>query len=623
MKKKINIPKYAYGVDQITDAIGAGLNMIGNATQGNQVTASGVLSGVAGGAMAGAQFGVPGAIIGGGLGLLTSTMGTGGDVNEQTGEVTNPSGIAGLFGHSKRYLQNRGAKIRNGIQARSNAEQIASDYYMNNGYNNLSLSKGGVVPSTMAYLDDGELIRTPDGTIGSIPEEGKPTDSNLLNVPVGTQVLSDKLKVPGTKKTFAEMGKKLMRKAKEGGDIYAQNSKRLNEMNNQIAYQELLELQETVKGKTSKANKYSNGTNSKGISPRIKPYKYNTDMNQFQYWDSNTNDYKPEYLNWVNNITDQDIKDIYSGKYGDMSTYLGKNKGVIPTVQEAKALMTDKKYGDWHKIGQTFATAKSRESQSIPNKTRFGRNTQDFSRIPITVNAPIGNVDSSNEKGSYFNYTGNPGKININRKLTPSSAGVQDSTAPASLKGLMSNLAALAGPIGNISVGRPEQVDTYTYDPVYGPTEYNIDPLLNQIASSDAIARYNMANVNPNTGANMAFGIQSAVNRNNAIANAYSQKNNAENQMAFNNAQIANQWGQQYANARHVAANEQAQNDATARNIRRQGYGDLSTRLQAISRDKRLMNRDQAMLEAMLPYLEYGMTSKQLKELHSRLSYGS
>lgn len=587
MKKKINIPKYAYGVDQTTDAIGAGLNMIGNATQGNQVTAGGILSGVAGGAMAGAQFGVPGAIIGGVLGLITSSMGTGGDVNEQTGEVTNPSGIAGLFGHSKRYLQNRGAKIRNGIQARSNAEQIASDYYMNNGYNNLSLSKGGVVPSTMAYLDDGELIRTPDGTIGSIPEEGKPTDSNLLNVPVGTQVLSDKLKVPGTKKTFAEMGKKLMRKAKEGGDIYAQNSKRLNELNNQLTYQELLELQESVKNKASnKANKYSKGTDSNGISPRIKPYKYNTNMSKFPYWDSTTNNYKPEYLNWVNNITDQDIKDIYSGKYGDMSTYLGKNK-------------------------------------SIPNKTIFGRNTQDFSRIPITVNAPIGNVDSSNERGSYFNYTGNPGKINVNRKLTPSSAGVQDSIDPANLGGLMSNLAALTGPIGNISAGRPEQVDTYTYDPVYGPTEYNIDPLLNQIASSDAIARYNMANINPNTGANMAFGIQSAVNRNNAIANAYSQKNNAENQMAFNNAQIANQWGQQYANARHIAANEQAQNDATARNIRRQGYGDLSTRLQAISRDKRLMNRDQAMLEAMLPYLEYGMTSKQLKELHSRLSYGS
>ena len=76
----------------------------------------------------------------------------------------------------------------------------------------------------MAYLDDGEMLRTPDGTIGSIPEEGKPTDSNLLNVPVGTQVLSDKIKVPGTNKTFAEMGKKLMKKSnKKANNIYAEN----------------------------------------------------------------------------------------------------------------------------------------------------------------------------------------------------------------------------------------------------------------------------------------------------------------------------------------------------------------------------------------------------------------
>jgi len=48
------------------------------------------------------------------------------------------------------------------------------------------MANGGVVPNTMAYLDDGELIRTPDGQINEIPEEGKPTDSNLVNVPVGT-----------------------------------------------------------------------------------------------------------------------------------------------------------------------------------------------------------------------------------------------------------------------------------------------------------------------------------------------------------------------------------------------------------------------------------------------------
>jgi hypothetical protein len=42
---------------------------------------------------------------------------------------------------------------------------------------------------------------------------------------------------------------------------------------------------------------------------------------------------------------------------------------------------------------------------------------------------------------------------------------------------------------------------------------------------------------------------------------------------------IANQWGQQYANARHLASVEQAQNDAATRNIRRKGFGDLSTRI--------------------------------------------
>lgn len=621
MKKKVRAPKYAYGVDQITDAIGAGLNMIGNAAQGNQVTASSVLSGMAGGAIAGSQFGLPGAIVGGGLGLVTSTIGTGGSVNEQTGEVVNPSGIAGLFGHSKRYLQNRGAKIKNGIQARSNAEQIAANYYMDNGYNDLSLAKGGVVPSTIAYLDDGELIRTPDGTIGSIPEEGKPTDSNLLNVPVGTQVLSDKIKVPGTNKTFAEMGKKLMKKTKDGGDIYAQNSKMLNERNNQIAYQQLLNQQEALKKKKIRKNNdnipaYADGDGN------IRPYGYNKNMSDFKYWDQSKNNYTQDYLNWVNNITEQDVNDIYSGKYGDMSTYLGKNKGVIPTVQEARSLMTDKKYGDWHKIGQAFADQKSRISQSIPAKTIYGRDTQDFSRTPIAINAPIGNVQSANDRGSYFSYTGNPGKINITSELV--NPDRQISNRPRmNYSSILSNLSSLVGPIGNMLSGSPERVDTYTYDPVYGPSEYDIDPLLRQISSSDAIARYNMANINPNTGANMAFGLQSAVTRNNAMANAYSQKNNAENQMAFNNAQIANQWGQQYANARHVAAVEQAQNDATARNIRRKGLGDLSTRLQAISKDKRLTNRDQAMLNAMRTYLDYGMTSQQLSELYSKLSYGS
>lgn len=559
-KKLKRVPQYAFGADAIsnwgnmsgvdkanvvTQGVGAVGSMIGNATSGKKPTAAGVIGGIGSGAAMGASIGGPwGAVIGGAIGGITSSIGSGGSVNEQTGEYELPSGIAGLFGHSKSYIRNKAGRIKNGIQARQMSEQVAADYYQENGYNELSLSKGGVVPSTVAYLDDGEMLRTPDGTIGSIPEEGKPTDSNLLNVPVGTQVLSDKIKVPGTNKTFAEMGKKLMKKSnKKANNIYAENSQMLNERNNQIAYQALLDQQEALKSKQIKKNTAAYADGTKGI----KPYGYNKNMSDFKYYvDSRSN----------------------------------QNNGPrhIPSSEVA---------------------------------SRLG--------IPYNINAPIGNVDTANARSSkYFNYTGNPGQLpvgniygtNSKKPKTPSDNNWLD---------LIDNIAALAGPIGNIFSGSPERVETYTYDPVYGPTDYNIDPILREAALSDRIARYNMANINPNTGANMAFGLQSAVNRNKAIANAYATKNNAENQMAFNNAQIANQWGQQYANARHLASVEQAQNDVATRNIRRKGFGDLSTRIQQISKDKRLTKRDSAVLEAMLPYLEYGMTSDQLTKLYNNL----
>lgn len=559
-KKLKRVPQYAFGADAIsnwgnmsgvdkanvvTQGVSAVGSMIGNATSGKKPTAAGVIGGIGSGAAMGASIGGPwGAVIGGAIGGITSSIGSGGSVNEQTGEYELPSGIAGLFGHSKSYIRNKAGRIKNGIQARQMSEQVAADYYQENGYNELSLSKGGVVPSTVAYLDDGEMLRTPDGTIGSIPEEGKPTDSNLLNVPVGTQVLSDKIKVPGTNKTFAEMGKKLMKKSnKKANNIYAENSQMLNERNNQIAYQALLDQQEALKSKQIKKNTAAYADGTKGI----KPHGYNKNMSDFKYYvDSRSN----------------------------------QNNGPrhIPSSEVA---------------------------------SRLG--------IPYNINAPIGNVDTANARSSkYFNYTSNPGQLpvgniygtNGKKPKTPSDNNWLD---------LIDNIAALAGPIGNIFSGSPERVETYTYDPVYGPTDYNIDPILKEATLSDRIARYNMANINPNTGANMAFGLQSAVNRNKAIANAYATKNNAENQMAFNNAQIANQWGQQYANVRHLASVEQAQNDAAARNIRRKGFGDLSTRIQQISRDKRLTKRDSAVLEAMLPYLEYGMTSDQLTKLYNNL----
>lgn len=774
-KKLKRVPQYAFGADAIsnwgnmsgvdkanvvTQGVGAVGSMIGNATSGKKPTAAGVIGGIGSGAAMGASIGGPwGAVIGGAIGGITSGMGSGGSVNEQTGEYQDPSGIAGLFGHSKSYIRNKAGRIKNGIQARQMSEQVAADYYQENGYNELSLSKGGVVPSTMAYLDDGEMLRMPDGTIGSIPEEGKPTDSNLLNVPVGTQVLSDKLKVPGTNKTFAEMGKKLMKKSKKKvNNIYAENSQMLNERNNQATYQSLLEQQESLKNKKNSKKQqipsYENGTSGVYGRKKVKlKYIYDPMLGGFGYIDPNTggfvemndirNDLLPDSM-WIQNYNDsEDIEQPITLKQDTVSKSThnvnkrdflklpnkkikkntptifndhayeveGKqykvtgNNEAVPVSKNATDLKEINDGFNWNLYRDVFTQGEPRiigpsgagrystyqqnkTTNSIPNANDpyfignmymngnwgdltvgkrlssinpefntpalgvIGTNTSDSYSIPTitqdtaipqtavrstpstkrstvqtSVQQPVqeqvtGPIQPfSNDRPSLTELTSKPSKVlpklNIGRPFVYNPSPDDAVSNGLDMSSLYSTVATLA-PLFDRE--RAEKVDTYTYNPVYGPTNYNIDPILREATLSDRIARYNMANINPNTGANMAFGLQSAVNRNKTIANAYATKNNAENQMAFNNAQIANQWGQQYADARHIAATEYAQNKANARNINRRNFASALNNWGASLRDKKQTSMDMAALEMLQPMLNYGTEDNVLNRVNKILN---
>lgn len=787
-KKLKRVPQYAFGADAIsnwgnmsgvdkanvvTQGVSAVGSMIGNATSGKKPTAAGVIGGIGSGAAMGASIGGPwGAVIGGAIGGITSSIGSGGSVNEQTGEYELPSGIAGLFGHSKSYIRNKAGRIKNGIQARQMSEQVAADYYQENGYNELSLSKGGVVPSTMAYLDDGEMLRMPDGTIGSIPEEGKPTDSNLLNVPVGTQVLSDKLKVPGTNKTFAEMGKKLMKKSKKKvNNIYAENSQMLNERNNQATYQSLLEQQESLKNKKNSKKQqipsYENGTSGVYGRKKVKlKYIYDPMLGGFGYIDPNTggfvemndvrNDLLPDSM-WIQNYNDsEDIEqpitlkqdtvsksthnvnkrdflklpnkkikkntptifndhayEVAGKKYqiGDTFEYKGKqykvtgNNEAVPVSKNATDLKEINDGFNWNLYRDVFTQGEPRiigpsgagrystyqqnkTTNSIPNANYpyfignmymngnwgdltvgkrlssinpefntpalgvIGTNTSDSYSIPTitqdtaipqtavrstpstkrstvqtSVQQPVQEQVTgpmqpfSNDRPSLTELTSKPSKVlpklNIGRPFVYNPSPDDAVSNGLDMSSLYSTVATLA-PLFDRE--RAEKVDTYTYNPVYGPTNYNIDPILREATLSDRIARYNMANINPNTGANMAFGLQSAVNRNKTIANAYATKNNAENQMAFNNAQIANQWGQQYADARHIAATEYAQNKANARNINRRNFASALNNWGASLRDKKQTSMDMAALEMLQPMLNYGTEDNVLNRVNKILN---
>lgn len=520
--KKIKAPKYAFGAKEISGLAQIGGNIAQGFNTGNQ-TANAVFSGMdAVGNVASAINPIAGMAVKGiaGIGkMITGIIGTKGSVDPVTGEITEGTGIKGR--KNRNNLIQQSGIVKNNIAAAQNSQQLAADYYQENGNNIISVvADGGIIPNTLAYLDDGELIRTPDGSINEIPEEGKPEDSNLMNVPVGTQVLSDKLKVPGTNKTFAQKGKEIMKTNKyKGKDKYAENSKMLNDRNAQIAYDNLLELQESIKNNKSnkiKSNKYTIGTRS--IQDSQKAFK------DFQTRLTNNADY---IKGIVKKLSDNNLPQ-YTGQL---------SKENIGTYGKPKVDNTDKK---------SF-------------------NVSDF-------------ISS----------------------LAGASAG-------------------LIGPIANMTAKRGETNIPYTYTPKYGPTEWNIDPQLREINRSNAIARYNQSRLSPNTGAGLAFGIQSAIARNDAMARAYAEKNNMENQMAMANAGIYNDAARYNTQAMHTAAIENAQDRAAVDTAHRKGLSQLGTALQTMSKDRRLSKRDQAVLAAMEPFLQYGMTGEQYQKLISLL----
>lgn len=272
---KSNPTKVGIGnISGITYAIPGAINTLtspfqtSTATTGGEATMQSI-AGIAEGAGSGAQLGMTiggpvGGLVGGIAGAAAGLIGKKGKAAEMTSFTdfdggTLGTGLRGAFRNKK--LRRRRAAIR--LNAFQNREAVAGTERLANEFNEDNtefdtdvFEYGGKVPSSLAYVDDGELIQTPDGTVSKVPEQGQPTDSNLVNLPEGSRILSNTLKVPGTNKTFAELGDKVMtRKKSKGKDIYAQNADMLNEMNNKLMHDKLFAMQESIKAKKGIKNK--------------------------------------------------------------------------------------------------------------------------------------------------------------------------------------------------------------------------------------------------------------------------------------------------------------------------------------------------------------------------------
>lgn len=611
-------------ISGIAQAIPGAINTLTSPFQTSTATTGGEatmqsLTGIAEGAGSGAQLGMTiggpvGGLVGGIAGAAVGLIGKKGKAAEMTSftdfdEGTLGTGLRGAFRNKK--LRRRRAAIR--LNAFQNREAVAGTERLANEFNEDNtefdtdvFEYGGKVPSSLAYVDDGELIQTPDGAVSKVPEQGQPTDSNLVNLPEGSRILSNTLKVPGTNKTFAELGDKVMtRKKSKGKDIYAQNADMLNEMNNRSMHDKLFAMQESIKAK-------------KGIKNKTK------ELESFARGGDNT----PAGYNAAGFMIDPRFA-------GEISMGVS---APTPRVRDTWGMKGDVT-APWDNYGRVSEVDAGNLPEVTINATRKASpkvtTTNYTSRvIPKTarVTAPeiIPNLDTIDES---FDIDATPEDI---RTRTITGATVQPViTAPQEepvrlegLSSLVSGAASLAPIMSNLFTSSPEAVPA-NYNPyataitnTMGRRRYNIDPLLRDIETNRNVANYAASQQRTNTGQDMAFRLQNAISTNKAIAAARAAESNANNQYKAEYANAMNNLGQQWVQATNLASELNARNRATARNIRRTGLGQLSQWAQNRELMSNQRSRDNAMLKLYDPFLQAGFTSSDMSQFKKWLNKG-
>ncbi len=598
-KKKTKVPAYAFG----TQFKEIGGNMLenapdilntlttpfqkSNATTGGQAAAQSV-SDIASGAATGFQVAGPiGAAVGAGIGLI----GRSGEEARMTSftdydEGSLGSGLIGAFGNRK--LRRKRAAIKK--NAYSNRAAVQGTNYLQSevyddmiGMNTDTMANGGI-SSSLAYVDDGELIQTPDGSISKVPENNKPTDSNLVSLPEGSRVLSDKLKVPGRKETFAQLGEKMMAKKKSKyNDRFAENAAKLNEMNNNMIHDQLFAMQESVK-------------QSKGIKPKTKQIQAAALGDEI----------KP-------GLGDRIVDAIYNPnrKWGASVQWgTGNNQWyhvpVKPSNTQTASTTTP-----------TSVSSTSVKRHRTTPSTSTGLIDEGKPELPFTwYDAPTVESVYDTDYDTVESPSATPNDISYRETRADRRDKLFDKVGSA-----LSGIASLTPVMSNLFTGRPETVDA-----VYNPyatsisntmrrRRYDISPAIEDLNRNRATSNYNASQINTSTGANLAYRLQSAVNTDRAIASLRSQESNVNNQYLGDYANTMNSLGQQWVNATNMANEANAQNRATARNIRRAGLSQLSQWAQNRELMRNQKARDMEMWPLYQRFLQAGFTEDDLRAM--------
>lgn len=653
MKKKNNkntIPAYAFGMDQLSNYLG-GANVFGSAISGlSEEGSTGDIAGSTIGsaaslAGAGLTVGGPiGAAVGGGLGL-----------------------VSGLIGSIKRKKQMQALRRRketlNKTKIGMNAAAETEGEYWDDNDLAYTFENGGILPD-LAYLDNNEVVRDDYGNIVQVPNTKPGTDNHLVDASTLESVLSDKIKRPGTKNTFAKEGQILskMTKPSKGKDKFAENTNRLNKINANKAYNKLLAEQEAVKA-------------AKGVKPKVKGIPAYADGKGKK---SFLNTPIVELLSDLNfNIFNRENEDISGAEAVVRGVPYGRHESALN--QPISKLLSHSNYnkaaarntainlgspttGTWFAPLQTAAAT----PQGVDAVT-YADDEPIFVDTPVqpTITQPV--VTNTYTSASNRQVTKTPS--------TTGSVTTKQTTKPNITKTTTQRLSEPTMPLVNTSmtidwedivtpVNIPTSADEATkkralgkpksgYSPDWlslAPTVYNtlqslrgpeeeplvlnpyagavrstmarrrmnIEPARLANSRSRAISNYNLANINANTGANLAARTQAAVDEYASNANMYATKQNADNAYLGEYANTLNNLGQQFVQSENMYNDLNARNRAAARN-----FGATATsQLGKWSQVNRLMqnqsSRDQMTLPFLADFLSQGFTKEQVDNLLTR-----
>ena len=660
MKKKNNkktIPAYAFGMDQLSNYLG-GANVFGSAISG--LSEEGSTGDVAGSTIgsaaslagAGLTVGGPiGAAVGGGLGL-----------------------VSGLIGSIKRKKQMQALRRRketlNKTKIGMNAAAETEGEYWDNNDLAYTFENGGILPD-LAYLDNNEVVRDDSGNIVQVPNTQPGTDNHLVDASTLESVLSDKIKRPGTNRTFAKEGQILskMTKPSKGKDIFAENTNRLNKINANKAYNKLLAEQEAVKA-------------AKGVKPKVKGIPAYADG-------------KGKTVDNVRSKMNADTYAAYSDFFDELGTGLNKfgealgyfpkrifgplinNKGITDAVKSArdtKPSVTSTNYTGDSNVGKVFNRSTSMNPLSIGSPTTgawFSYPTQMIDAItyandePIAVDIPLLPIESEPTLTNTYTNASNKQvtktpsttgsvttKQTTNQRLseptiplvnTSMAIDWEDIVTPVNIptsadeatkkralgkpkSGYSPDWLSLAPTVYNTlqSLRGPEE-EPLVLNPYTGAIRstmarrrMNIEPARLANSRSRAISNYNLANINANTGANLAARTQAAVDEYTSNANMYATKQNADNAYLGEYANTLNNLGQQFVQSENMYNDLNARNRAAARNFGATATSQLGKWSQVNRQMQNQYNRDQMTLPFLADFLSQGFTKEQVDNLLTR-----